>query len=236
MNMSKQSREDYYKTVVKRYRNSDKKTKSQVLDEFCEVCGYNRKYAIRKLNTRKRNYKRKRPGRPKRYKDPILLDVLFYLWEKQNLPCSKRLKASMPLWLPFYEKRPLSQKIKTQLLEMSPATIDRLMIKMRKKIGKLGLATTKPGSILKSHIPVITGQWDETRPGYLESDTVAHCGTSIAGSFIYTVNTVDIASGWTEQRAVWGKGYQGMEQALSSIESELPFVMLGFDSDNGTEF
>ncbi|MFQ6678840.1 MAG: integrase, partial [Fidelibacterota bacterium] len=234
--MSKQSREDYYKTVVKRYRNSDKKTKSQVLDEFCEVCGYNRKYAIRKLNTRKRNHKRRRLGRPKRYKDPILLDVLFYLWEKQNLPCSRRLKASIPLWLPFYEKRPLSQQVKTQLLEMSPATIDRLMVKMRKKIGKLGLATTKPGSILKSHIPVKTNQWDETRPGYLESDTVAHCGSSIAGSFVYTLNTVDIASGWTEQRAVWGKGYQGMKQALISIEKKLPFPMLGFDSDNGTEF
>lgn len=234
--MSKQSREDYYKTVVRRYRNSDKKTKSLVLDEFCEVCGYNRKYAIRKLNTRKRNNYRKRPGRPKRYKDPILLDVLFDLWEKQNLPCSKRLKASMPLWLPFYEERPLSQKIKTQLLEISPATIDRLMIKMRKKIGKLGLATTKPGSILKSHIPVKTGQWDETRPGYLESDTVAHCGTSIAGSFVYTVNTVDIATGWTEQRALWGKGYQGMHKALISIENNLPFPILGFDSDNGTEF
>lgn len=236
MNMSKQSREDYYKTVVRRYRKSDKKTKSQLLDEFCEVCGYNRKYAIRKLNTRKRNYNRKRPGRPKRYKDPILLDVLFYLWEKQNLPCSKRLKAAMPLWLPFYNQRPLSQKIKTQLLEMSPATIDRLMIKMRNKIGKLGLATTKPGSILKSHIPVKTNQWDESRPGYLESDTVAHCGTSVAGSFVYTVNTVDIATGWTEQRALWGKGYQGMHTALISIENDLPFPILGFDSDNGTEF
>ena len=236
MNMSKQSREDYYKTVVKRYRNSDKKTKSHVLDEFCEVCGYNRKYAIRKLNTRKRNYNRKRPGRPKRYKDPILLDVLFDLWGKQNLPCSKRLQAAMPLWLPFYQERTLPDNINNQLLEMSPATIDRLMIKMKKKIGKLGLATTKPGSILKSHIPVKTNQWDESRPGYLESDTVAHCGTSIAGSFVYTVNTVDIATGWTEQRAVWGKGYQGMEWALSSIEKALPFPMLGFDSDNGTEF
>ena len=99
MNMSKQSREEYYKTVVKRSRSSDKKTKSQLLDEFCEVCGYNRKYAIRKLNSRKRNRRRKRPGRPKQYKDPILLKVLFDLWEKQNLPCSKRLKAAMPLWL-----------------------------------------------------------------------------------------------------------------------------------------
>jgi len=234
--MSKQSREDYYKTVVKRYRDSDKKTKSHVLDEFCEVCGYNRKYAIRKLNTIKRKNRRKRLGRPIHYKDPILLDVLYDLWVKQNLPCSKRLKASVPLWLPFYKKRFLSDDIKEQLLTMSPATIDRLMVQKRNKIGKLGLATTKPGSILKSHIPVKTNQWDETCPGYLESDTVAHCGTSIAGSFVYTVNTVDIATGWTEQRAVWGKGYQGMEQALSRIENVLPFPMLGFDSDNGSEF
>ena len=234
--MSKQSREDYYDTLKKRYRSSNKKDKSQLLDEFCEVCGYNRKYAIRKLNTGKRNHRRRRLGRPKQYKDPILLDVLFDLWEKQNLPCSKRLKAAMPLWLPFYEKRPLSDYIKTQLLAMSPATIDRLMIKLRKKLGKLGLATTKPGSILKSHIPIKTNQWDETRPGYLESDTVAHCGTSIAGSFVYTVNTVDIATGWTEQRALWGKGYQGMYYALKSIEDLLPFAILGFDCDNGTEF
>jgi len=236
MNMSIRSRAEYYKTVVKRYRKSDKKKKSQVLDEFCEVCGYNRKYAIRKLNSRRRNRRGRRPGRPKQYKDPILLNVLFDMWEKQNLPCSKRLKAAMPLWLPFYEDRPLSDKIKSQLLTMSPATIDRLMVKMRKKIGKLGLATTKPGSILKAHIPIKTGQWDETHPGYLESDTVAHCGTSIAGSFVYTVNTVDIATGWTEQRALWGKGYQGMFYALKSIESCLPFPILGFDCDNGTEF
>jgi len=180
--MSKQSREEYYKTVVKRYRNSNKKTKSQVLDEFCEVCGYNRKYAIRKLNTRKRTRRGKRPGRPKEYKNPILLDVLFDSWEKQNLPCSKRLKAAMPLWLPFYTDRLLYEKIKNQLLAMSSTTMDRLMVKMRKKIGKLGLATTKPGSILKSHIPIKTGQWDETRPGYLKSDAVAHCGSSVAGS------------------------------------------------------
>jgi len=146
------------------------------------------------------------------------------------------LKASLPLWLPFYNKRKLSFDIKEQLLQISPATIDRLLIKLRNKIGKLGLATTKPGSILKSHIPIKTNQWDERHPGYLEADTVAHCGTSVAGSFVYTVNTVDIATGWTEQRALWGKGYQGMHRALISIENNLPFPILGFDSDNGTEF
>lgn len=234
--MSKQSREDYYKTVVKRYSRSNKKTKSQILNEFCDICGYNRKYAIRKLNTKKRKSKRRQIGRPKQYKNPLILKVLYDLWVAQNLPCSRRLKASLPLWLPFYNKRKLSFDIKEQLLQISPATIDRLLIKLRNKIGKLGLATTKPGSILKSHIPIKTNQWDERHPGYLEADTVAHCGTSVAGSFVYTVNTVDIATGWTEQRALWGKGYQGMHRALISIENNLPFPILGFDSDNGTEF
>ena len=64
------------------------------------------------------------------------------------------------------------------------------------------MATAKPGTILKSHIPFKTNQWDEIRPGYLESDTVAHCGTSVAGSFVCTVNTVDIATERTEQRAL----------------------------------
>ena len=66
--------------------------------------------------------------------------------------------------------------------------------------------TTKPGFLLKSHIPIKTNQWDETRPGFIEADTVAHCGTSLSGEFALTLDTVDIATGWTEQRAVWGKG------------------------------
>jgi len=130
----------------------------------------------------------------------------------------------------------LSDHVKHQLGVMSPSTIDRLMSPVRSHYLKLGLSTTKPGSILKTHIPIKTGQWDERRLGYLESDTVAHCGTSMAGSFIFTVNTVDIASGWTEQRAIWGKGYQGVHKALISVEDKLPFPIKGFDSDNGSEF
>ena len=89
---------------------------------------------------------------------------------------------------------------------------------------------------IKKHIPVKTNQWDEQEPGFLEADTVAHCGSSTAGMFVYTVNCVDIATQWTEQRAVWGKGEQGVLNAMASIESNLPFIMKGFDCDNGSEF
>jgi hypothetical protein len=156
-----------------------------------------------------------------------------------NLPCSRRLKAAIPAWLPYYEqhfKVTLTEDIKERLLNISPATIDRLMAPVRKKCKKFGLATTKPGSILKHHIPVKTNQWNETQPGFLEADTVAHCGTSVEGMFVYTVNVVDIATTWNEQRAVWGKGYQGVKKAIEDIEEVLPFPIRGFDCDNGTEF
>ncbi|MDH3568496.1 MAG: hypothetical protein OEM61_14230, partial [Desulfobacteraceae bacterium] len=99
-----------------------------------------------------------------------------------------------------------------------------------------GLATTNPGSIIKKRIPVKTKQWDESRPGFLEADTVAHCGDSVSGMFVYTINCVDIATGWTEQRANWGKGERGTVNAIRDIEHTLPFPVLGFDCDNGSEF
>jgi hypothetical protein len=106
----------------------------------------------------------------------------------------------------------------------------------RTKFPQRGLSTTKPGSLLKKHIPVKTEQWNETIPGFLEVDTVAHCGTSTAGMFAYTINSVDIATQWNEQRAVWGKGERGVMDAIKNIEISLPFELKGFDCDNGSEF
>jgi len=106
----------------------------------------------------------------------------------------------------------------------------------RFRFRKLGLSTTKPGSLLKKHIPIAKDQWDESRPGFLEVDSVAHCGSSAGGSFALTINCVDIATTWTEQAAVWGKGETGVLNALTNIENRIPFKLLGFDCDNGSEF
>ncbi|MFC2088050.1 integrase [Calditrichota bacterium] len=130
----------------------------------------------------------------------------------------------------------VTESIEKALLTISPATIDRLLAKSRFRYNKRGLATTKPGSIIKKRIPIKTNQWDETRPGFLEADTVAHCGDSVAGTFVFTINCVDIATGWTEQRATWGKGERATVDSIKSIEESLPFNLLGFDCDNGSEF
>ncbi len=236
--MSPTAKAEYLKKIKVRYKKATKNEKKLILDEFCHICNYNRKYAIRLLNNgllTNKPYNLSKRGRKRKYSHPLVLDVIREIWIKTNLPCSKRLVAILPLWLPYYEYE-LPEEVKRAILTISPATIDRLMSPTRSKYLKQGLATTKPGSILKKQIPVKTNQWDETRPGFLESDTVAHCGTSVAGMFVYTINCVDIATSWTELRAAWGKGEKGVLNAIESIEKHLPFPLLGFDCDNGSEF
>jgi hypothetical protein len=236
--MSNASKREYLQEILPRYLNASKRMKRIILDEFCRVCGYNRKYAIRLLSTRSkpgRTLTKERPGRRPKYQDPALMEALVFLWKAGNLPCGKRLKAMIPLWLPYYPK-PLSNEMKNLLMTIAAATIDRLLRPLRSRYNKYGLATTKPGSLIKKHIPIKTNQWDEHIPGFLEADTVAHCGSSTAGIYALTVNMVDIATGWTEQRAIWGKGEAGVVDAAISIEEALPFSLRGFDSDNGTEF
>jgi len=235
--MSNVSRREYLFAIKSRYLEAIKQEKKQILDEFCNACGYHRKYAISLLNRKSflSNYELKKKGPKKKYNNPEILKILTCLWKATNLPCSKRLKAIIPIWLPHYPYY-INKKVETALLNISSSTIDRLMAKSRSKYSKRGLSTTKPGSILKKHIPIKTNQWDERRPGFLEADTVAHCGTSVAGMFVYSLNCVDIATGWTQQRAVWGKGEQGVSGAIVNIERSLPFQISGFDCDNGSEF
>jgi hypothetical protein len=123
-----------------------------------------------------------------------------------------------------------------KLLRISKNTIDRILKPIRIQYTGKGRSTTKPGLLLKHQILIKTNQWDESKPGFLEADTVAHCGNSLAGDFAYTLDAVDIATGWTEQRAVYGKGETGVLKQIKDIEASLPFPLLGFDSDNGIEF
>ena len=236
--MSPPAKKEYTEVIRSRYRKAGKKEKHLILNEFCNVCHYNRKYAIRLLNSKppplgKTNLAKR--GRKKIYDHPLILEVIRHIWVATNLPCSKRLKVILTIWLPYYPYE-IPSEVYAALLKISPATIDRLMKPDRVKYSKRGLSTTKPGSILKKHIPIATNQWDQTIPGFLEVDSVAHCGTSAAGPFVSTINCVDIATTWTEQRAVWCKGERNVVEAIKNIENSLPFELTGFDCDNGSEF
>jgi hypothetical protein len=239
--MSPRSKREYFKRIWLRYRKASRKEKTRILDEFCLNCSCNRKYAIRRLNRFRISEglkPRKRPGPSSKYHLPELIKVLREIWIGAHLPCSKRLKALLPFWIGPYQLQygTLSLDILKKLGRISPSTLDRILKPIRHLYQGKGRSATKPGLLLKHHIPIKTNQWDETIPGFLETDSVAHCGTSLEGIFVNSVNTVDIATGWTEQRAVWGKGHREVYEQIRDMEKALPFQILGFDCDNGGEF
>jgi hypothetical protein len=236
--MSQSEKKAYYYAIKDRYLKATKKEKSIILKEFCIVCGYNKKYAIRILNKVESGVKNKKArGRKSIYSSIEFITVLKEIWASTDYICSKRLKSAIPLWLPFYEITygRISDNTRKQLLAISPSTLDRVLKYARLKSRK-GLSGTKPGSLLKNHIPIRTDNWDIDRPGFVEADTVAHCGNSIHGDFIWSLTMSDINTGWTENRAVWNKGAKGVVSQIKDIEKSLPFTLLGFDCDNGCEF
>lgn len=237
--MGKHEKRVYLQAIQSRYRQSDRAAKQTILNEFCEICGYARKYAIRLLNRKlsKTVLPVKHPGPKRKYRPEFVLEPLRRIWFASDQLCGKRLKAAIPIWLPHYENQYglLADSVRTDLLSMSAATLDRLLKPLRIQHPK-GLSGTKPGSLLKTQIPIRTHHWDETQPGFVEADTVAHCGNSLAGDFAWSLTMTDIVTGWTECRATWNKGSHGVLEQIQAIETLLPFPLRGFDCDNGSEF
>jgi hypothetical protein len=235
--MSKSTKKPNIEHFRRRYCRSSRKDKTKLLDELCDLYSFNRKYLLQVFNglTRKQYVKR---GPKRRYIANDLLEPLTKIWLGTDQMCSKKLVAALVLWLPHYEKQygHLDNRVKDQLLKMSHATIDRLLRPSRLKYKRHGLTGTKPGYLLKNQIPIKTDHWDVTKPGFMEADTVAHCGNSMAGDFVWSVTLTDIFSGWTEARAIWNKGAEGLVKQVKNIEETLPFLLLGFDCDNGSEF
>ncbi len=234
--MGTTSRREYLQSIIGRYQRVGRKFKSKILDEFCAVCGYHRKHALRLLR-KTACPRRRRRGRKPEY-DALISAILKDIWLATDQLCSKRLQAALPLWLPYYEQAhgPLLPALRRKLLAISPATMDRLLRPVRVRYRRRGLSGTKPGSLLKHHIAIRTDNADVDRPGYLEADAVAHCGDSLAGDFIWSLTFTDILSQWTENRAIWNKGAAEVVARVHEVEAELPFPILSFDVDNGAEF
>ena len=222
---------EYLGIIKNRYQNSGKKNKTAILDEFCQNCGYSRKYAIRILNGTVNPLPPKNRGRTPKY-GPIVVQYLREIWEAMSRSCSKSLVAALPEWLPHFYSDGISREIEELLLQLSPATVDRLLKPFRKPIR--GIGATHP--ILKHSIPLQLLNGEIREPGYVESDTVAHCGTTLMGSYANSLTVTDLAVGWTENRATFGKTGKELVAQIKDIEQTLPFLIKGFASDNGTEF
>ena len=235
--MSQPTRIEVLKKLRRRYGSAGAEHKRKLLDQAQELLGYHRKSAIRALRAPEVV---RGPliitGRPLKYEPGVLLPFLRPIWQATDYACGRRLVAMLPEWIPAYEQheRSLPGEVREKLLSASGRTLDRLLEPLRMQDGRRCL--TRPGTLLRQQIPIRGSVWDEANPGWLEVDTVALCGGSVAGEFVWMVDGVDYATAWVEVRAMWGRGQAGTLAALQDVEASLPFALLGLDSDNGGEF
>ena len=237
--VSLQTRRALLQSLIPQYREaSSVKRKSKLLDAFTATTGYNRKYAIWLLNHAKEGQPLPQHPRPRRY-GPDVQHALFLVWHAANRICAKRLIPFLPTLIEALERHEhlhLTEECRSQLLSMSAATADRLLHSQRKR-GQRGLSTTRAGTLLKQQIPICTFEaWNETRPGFLEADLVAHCGTDIEGGYLCTLTLTDVATGWTECLPLLSRSQETVLAAFQRARTLFPFPILGIDTDNGGEF
>jgi hypothetical protein len=236
--LGSKGRWEYLKAIYERYRKAGRKAKKVILSEFCSNTGYHRKYALRLLNGPRPE--KQRTGQERRrgltYNQEMLA-ILTAVWEAAGYPWSVRLKALLPQWMPWIRKRfRLRAEIEKQLLHISPRQMDRRLRAQKTQRRRRLYGRTKPGYLLKHHIPVKTDRWDVQSPGFTEADLVSHSGHSASGEFAHTLNVTDIHTTWTESLAVRGRGEEPVQRGLNDNATTLPFALLGVDTDNGSEF
>lgn len=222
-----------------RYLRAGRVEKSKMLTDFCELTSCHRKHATRLFRKREagRPTNSAKKGPKSRYDFPEIVRGLKLVYKATDQMCSVLLKGAMRHWLPAVEGEygVFSPEVHDKLLIMSARTMERLLCLHNIKFPK-SKGGTKPGTIKRTEIPIRQGIWDEDRPGFMESDTVSHGGASSQGEFAWSLTMTDIASHWTENRAVWHKGARFVVEAVKDIEEQIPFDLLGFDCDNGGEF
>lgn len=229
--------------LIRRYQKSKRVEKTRILDEFVSTTGYNRSYARRVLRAaQSRDLRRKKKIHRKgvRQYDDEVLSYLRRYWIIANFICGKRFHPLLPEYIRTLERDGIlvpSLAVKTKLLTISPATIDRVLKPSRVKLKLKGKTTTKPGTLLKHQIPVRTfADWNENRPGFFETDLVAFCGDTLCGTFCWGLNLTDVFTGWVHLGVVWGKSATAVQAEIDAIRSRMFFKLLGLDSDNGSEF
>lgn len=236
--MSKMSKREYLRELKKKYRRAGKKKKGQLLNDFCEFAGYHRKSALRLVGNRLAGkWKRPKPRR-KKY-DLETIEALKKLWRASGEICGERFHPfirELLACLESFNEIEITDETKRKLLEISLGKVKTIISKTKRRSLIKIAGLTKPGSLLKSQIALRFGPWEQKEPGYFETDTVGHSGGDPSGEFIYSLNAIDIASGWSEQAAIWSKGEAATREQMDKIRKRLPFAMKGLDPDNGGEF
>jgi hypothetical protein len=233
------TRRELVEAIQKRYQHARLAKKTAILDEFIEVTGYHRKHAVRLLGSNGERRDKKLRSKERIYGDAVQ-EALILLWEAADRICGKRLKALVPLLLGSMEKHghlQLETSVRDLLLQMSAATMDRLLAEPRERVTGTRRRRGVGATLLRRSIPIRTfGDWKDPEPGYMEADLVAHCGGWMAGSVVHTLVLTDVATGWTECVPLMARDQALIVEALEQVRKALPFPLRGFDTDNDGAF
>ena len=237
--MSNKSKEEYLESARSRYPSRNRIGKSKMIDKVIDTLGWNRKHTIKALNGQVTlGVKAKKRGSKPTYQEAEK-QIIIALWKLSEQPCGKRLKQTLPLWLESYKKHhgEIAESTRAKTLHCSERQLDRITAPHRiDSSRRYGRSTGRTSRRLKSIVAIQCGPQDVDRPGWLEADTVSHGGGSSSGQFMWSRTLTDIYSGWTELAGLWGNSGSEVCVGLRRIENRMPFDMLGFDCDNGSEF
>ena len=236
LKMSKQAIIELLNSNAAKYRKAhSRKAKGELLKQLMELSGYkSSKSIIRYYSRRRRRRQVEKRGRLPKLQ-PCDIEIIKSIWLKSDQPCGKRLYSMLPTWLPAYSKRhEIDAESQKRILSVSPATLDRVLRDC--KVDDIHKAHKQTISALKQSIPIV----DTTRKidvaGHLYADTVAHCGDSTRGNFVWTLTVTDDLTLWTLNRAIWNKGQDSTCTAFLYLLREMPFMVRSINTDNGSEF
>ncbi len=234
--MNHQARTYYLSIIVSKYISASKEEKTRILDDAVYFTKLERKHIIRRLNRGPHKIGRKKgSGRGFIYSKLDLIPHIKLLWHQMERISAPRMKEGLRDFLRFYDD--CSVHLKLQLLTMSASTLNRYLkdIRHNEKVKK-GLSTTCPARYMKNKVPINTLDSKIKKPGYTQTDTVAHCGNSAKGPFISSLTVTDIFTAWTVNRAMYTKKGTYIRKYFTEIEAGLPFKLLAINSDSGSEF
>ena len=239
-NMSHITKKEFLENCRLRYPNRNRAGRSAMIDEIIDAFGWSRKHAIKALNSQVTLGSQGKKRGSKLTHGEAERAIIVQIWKHSEQPCGVRLKATLPLWLSSYERHQgdMGAALRTRILGYSARTLERITQPHRATSDARwkGRKTGRASNRIKKFVPIRCGPQAFDEPGWMEADTVSHGGGSSSGAFLWSLTLTDFHSGWTELAALWGNSGGEVRVGLERIEKRMPFPMLGFDCDNGSEF